>query len=166
MQKDINQVLQENSSAVKRLFRRNHIYGEPNMETVRQGFEKHGENFMLKLLEIITPTEASFSDLIQPRSAILTTTPIDTKTLATSKVNTTAEPVETGKFWSFWDKLLNGIDSTGKAIGGLKTNISGSVAETPATPEQQAQQAANSRVLYMVAGGFVLLIILILILRK
>lgn len=166
MQKDINQVLQENSSAVKRLFRRNHIYGEPNIETVKQGFEKHGENFMLKLLEIITPTEASFSDLIQPRSAILTTTPIDTKTLAVSKVNATAEPAETGKFWSFWDKLLNGIDSTGKALGGFKTDIAGSAAEPTYTPEQQAQQAANTKLLYYVAAGFVFLILIILILRK
>ena len=166
MQKNIDQVLQENSSAVKRLFRRNHVIGGLNMDTIKKGFEKHGEKFMMDLLEIITPTEASFSGLIEPKSAILVNTPIDTKTLAVSKVNATAEPAETGKFWSFWDKLLNGVSSTGTAINEFKQNLAASPSEPAITPQQQAQQANNSRMLYMVAAGFVLLIILILIIRK
>lgn len=166
MQKNIDQVLQENSSAVKRLLRRSHVVGEPNMESIKKGFEKHGENFMLKLLEIITPDESSFTGLIEPRGAILVNPTLDTKTLATPVKTASTTTADSGKFWGFWDKLLNGIDSTGKAIGGFKTDIAGSAAEPVYTPEQQAQQSSNSRMLYMVAGGFVFLILLILILRK
>jgi hypothetical protein len=151
---------------VKRLLRRSHVVGQPNMESIQKGFDKHGEPFMLKLLNIITPTEAAFTELIQPKSAILSGAAIDTKTLSGVRTQDLAASNETGKFWSFWDKLLNGIGSTGEALGKFKNDIAADTANPEYTQQQAATIASNTKILYMVAAGFVALIILILILRK
>jgi len=161
--KDIEQVLQENEFQVKQLLRRSRVVGEVDMNSIQRGFEKHGEPFMLKLLEIITPTEASFTDLIAPKQAVLTTTPIDTKTLMTS---TTSNTATTGKVWTFWEKLLGAVGSTGQALGQFKNDLAAAPSQTETSPEQIATAASNSKLLYMVAAGFVVLIIIILILRK
>ena len=161
--KDINQVLQENSFKVKQLLRRYRIIGEPNMESIQRGFDKYGEPFMLKLLEIITPTESSFTELITPKSAILQTAPVDTKTLMTSKATNT-ETTEKG--WSFWDKLLGTVGNTGEALAKFKNDLAAEPATTETTPEEIAAAANNSKILYLVAAGFVALIIIILILKK
>jgi hypothetical protein len=160
---NIDQVLQQNSFQVKQLLRRARIIGEPNMDSIQRGFEKQGDTFMLKLLDIITPTEAGFGELIQPQSAILPT--VSTTTLAPMK--TTATTTEsTGKVWTFWEKLLGGIGATGEALGKFKTDLAAQPSQTETTPEQKVAASSNSKILYMVAAGFAVLIILILILRK
>jgi hypothetical protein len=163
---NIDQVLQQNSFQVNQLLRRSRIIGEPTMESIQRGFEKHGEPFMMKLLQIITPTESSFSDLIQPKTVILSTG-VSTTQLMPIKTATTATTTETtGKVWTFWEKLLGGIGATGEALGKFKNDLAAEPSKTETTPEQVAAAASNSKILYMVAAGFVALIILILILRK
>lgn len=160
---DITQVLQQNSFQVRQLLRRSRIIGEPNMDSIQRGFEKHGESFILKLLQIITPTESSFSSLIEPKSALLSSG-VSTTTLMPMKTTAPAATAETGKVWTFWEKLLSGINATGETIGKLKTDIN---APTPEPVEGQAAQTANNaKMLYYIAGAFAALIILILILRK
>lgn len=165
---DITQVLQQNSFQVRQLLRRSRIIGEPNMDSIRRGFEKHGESFMLKLLQIITPTEASFTNLIAPKSAILTTG-VSTTQLMPMKTTAPAAPVPEqveGKVWTFWEKLLSGINATGETIGKFKADATSAVPDATITPEQAAKTANNAKMLYYIAGGFAALIILILILRK
>lgn len=162
---DITQVLQQNSFQVRQLLRRSRIIGEPNMDSIQRGFEKHGESFMLKLLQIITPTESSFSSLIEPKTAILSSG-VSTTTLMPMKTTAPAATVETGKVWTFWEKLLSGINATGETIGKFKADATAAVPDATITPEQAAQTANNAKMLYYIAGGFAALIILILILRK
>ena len=162
---DINQVLQQNSFQVKQLLRRSRIVGEPNIESIQRGFEKGGEPFMMKLLQIITPTEASFTALIQPKSAVLSTG-LDTKTLMPMKTTVATGTAATGKVWTFWENLLSGISATGETIGKFKADATAAVPDATITPEQAATTANNTKMLYYAAGAFGVLIILILILRK
>lgn len=160
---DIAQVLQANSFQVKQLLRRARIVGEPNMDSIQRGFNKHGETFMLKLLDIITPTEAGFTALIQPKSALLQSG-INTTKLMPMAVQTDGRPSPEGRtIWTFWEKLLGGIGATGEAIGKFKTDIAAPV-QTAGGPSPDT--AKNTKLLYMAASGFVAMIILILILRK
>jgi len=161
---NINAVLESRSFEVKQLLRRNRIIGPPNIDSIKRGFDKAGVPFMMKLLAIITPTESSFTDLIQPRQAILTAAPINTQKLTISSV---PEPVEgKAKIWTFWDNLLNGINKTGETVNKFKTDISGTATDQAPTPEAAAAAAAKSKTLYLVAAGIVILIILILIFKK
>lgn len=161
--KDITQVLENNSFEVKQLLRRARIVGEPNMESIQRGFNKHGEPFMMKLLQIITPTEASFTALIQPKSAVLNSGLSQTQLMPMQ----TATPTEsTGKVWTFWEKLLNGIGATGETLGKFKSDVAGTQQQPEVTAQQAVITAQNSKMLYLVAGGFVALILLILIIRK
>jgi hypothetical protein len=159
---DINQVLDQNSVKVRQLLRKHHVIGEPNMDSIRRGFDKHGSRFMLKLLGIITPPESRFSAQMSAFSYDPLADPLSDETwAAVEKENT---PVASqGKFWSFWDNLLGKIGQTGEAIGQFQTDAAGQPTQTP---EQLAIAAANTRTLYMVAAGFVALLIIILIVKK
>jgi hypothetical protein len=159
---NIEQVLQQNSVRVGILLRKHRITGPPTMDTIKKAFEQKGERFMLELMEIIVPDQSNFEALITPRSGAIATQPIDTKKLAPMNT-TTAQPP--GGFWSFWDKLLNTVDNTGEAIQKFKTDL-----QTDAPPQYDAaaaaQAASQTKTLYLVAAGFVALIVIILLVRK
>jgi len=163
--KNIEQVLQENSFKIAHLLRRHHVYGTPNMETIKKAHDQHGEAFMLKLMEIIVPENSNFTELIKPKTALLSSN-INTTTLATSANPANAAPAANGKFWDFWQNLLNGVGATGQALGQFKTDVTGANATTPEVIQQQAAAANQARTLYIVAGAFVALVIIILLIRK
>jgi len=160
---DINTVLEQNSFAIKSLLRRSRILGDPNMESIQKGFEKHGEQFMMKVLQIITPTQSSFTELITPKSAVLTSSPANNTLMPIN--TTTPAAATTGKGWLFWNSLLAGINSTGEALGKFKTDLTGSTT-VPVSATQAAKDASNTKTLYMVAAAIVALIVIILIVKK
>ncbi len=161
---DINAVLLQNSFPIRSLLRRYGILGEPTMDSIQKGFARHGDNFMMKVLQIITPQQSSYTNLLTPRSGLINSSQLDTTIL--QPMGATAD---TGsKTWNFWDKLLNGINATGEAIGKLKTNVAGNNEApviTPQATQQAAQDASQTKTLYMVAAAFVAIIILILIFK-
>ena len=158
---NIEQVLQHNSARVGQLLRKHRIIGAPNMDTIKKAFEQKGERFMLELMEILVPNQSNFEDMIQPRSGTIAQT-IDTKTLAPMNA-TTSKPQ--GGFWSFWDKLLNTVDNTGEAIQKFKTDMQ-TDAPQDYDPNAAAKADSQTKTLYLVAAGFVALIVIILIFRK
>jgi hypothetical protein len=162
----INEVLQSNRFAVSQLLRRYRVIGEPNMQTIERAFNRHGEAFMLKLLDIITPDHASFTALIEPKQAIVTSSgTLDTKTLATSQAST-GTTASTGKFWKFWDDLLTGISKTGETLGEFKANLETSPTDYELTDEEKAAQQNRTRMLFWVVGAIIVLMLLILIFKK
>jgi hypothetical protein len=158
---NIEQVLKQNSVRVGILLRKNRIVGPPTMDTIKKAFDQKGERFMLELMEIIVPDQSHFEALIQPKAGNIAQI-IDTKTLAPMK-STTTQPQ--GGFWSFWDKLLNTVDNTGEAIQKFKTDINSDTAQ-PIDPAAAAQAASQTKTLYLVAAGFVALILIILLVRE
>jgi hypothetical protein len=162
--KDISQVLQENSFAVKNLLRRYHVYGPLDMDTVQEAYKKHGSEFMMKLLAIITPQQSGFTSPLSQIPTLSGTVPtiVDTKTLAAA---TKAESVSTSNGWSFWDNLLNAVSKTGEAIGQFKIDSAGNaISESQQQPITATQ--FNPKTLYIAAGILAFIIILILIFKK
>jgi hypothetical protein len=158
---NIEQVLQQNSVRVGILLRKNRIIGPPTMDTIKKAFDQKGERFMLELIEIIVPDQSHFEALIQPKSGIIAQS-IDTKKLAPMN-STTTQPQ--GGFWSFWDKLLNTVDTTGEAIQKFKSDLNSDPIQA-VDPVEEAKAASQTKTLYLVAAGFVALIVIILLVRK
>lgn len=159
---NIQEVLNKNRFAVSELLRRYNVPGKVDMKTIERAYNSHGEPFMLKLLNIITPDESSFSELIQPRTGLISSSTTQTALMPMKPAATASE----GKAWTFWDKLLNAVGNTGKTIGQFKTDIAKTAGEPDYTPEQIVTQENNKKTLYLVAGGLVAVILLILILKK
>lgn len=159
---DLSVILTKNSFAVKELFRRYNVMGNPSPATIQAAYNKHGDRFMMKLLSIITPNEtSSYTDTltpIKPLSGVIQST-IDTKTLAIP-TGATTESKSSG--WTFWEKLLTAVSDTGKTIGQFKTDAAGN--QIPV--EVGSTSNNNSKLLYIGAAAFALLIIMILIFRR
>lgn len=162
---DISTVLQQNDFEVRQLLRKSHIIGEPNIETIRRGYETQGDMFMMKLLTIITPKKSNFSNLtpMTSISGVIPTIP-DTPKLVTSILPTVQTDNSKTSAWSFWDKLLNAIGKTGETINQFKTDTSQKTIDYQV--QADPQKAVQRNYLYWIAGGFVLLLIVILIMRK
>ena len=148
----IQTLLDNKSFEVEGLLRKHKIAGPLHIDTIKKAYDAKGEPFMMDLLAIITPTSnyttVLNNDLMVPRKGQLVTT---------------AQPA-TGKGWTFFDNLLNLATKTGETIGSVKNDVSGQ-AKTDAMYLAQ-QNASNSNMLYVVAAGFIALIIIILILKK
>jgi hypothetical protein len=162
---NFQQVLNDNYAEVKRLLRRRKVIGDVNPATIEKGFNRHGERFMLELLEIITPDDSSFTGLISPQMAsdaagfmsYASQNPV-------SGYELEKEIEQKGKFWGFWDNLLNRVDSTGKAIGQLKYDAAGYNAQVQ--PPAYMQQAQSQKNLLMIGGGLLAFILVLLIIFK
>lgn len=153
-----NQILQSNRFEVEQLLRRYRVLGPANMETIRRAHNQYGENFMMKLLEIVTPrNEAAFTSLMTPEN------PFVADALEYSREQ---QPQKTGKFWQFWNNLLNTVDRTGETIGEFKRDVSGIPPETEFLAYQAQAQRARSNSIFMAAGAVVLILVLILIFKK
>lgn len=82
----------------------------------------------------------------------------------TSNATSTAT---TGKGWTIFNNILKGAGMVGDTISGLRADLLGELSpdEIAATAQAEQQQAANSRTIMYVAGG-VLLIVLVLLFVK
>ena len=153
------QVLNDNYSGVKRLLRRRNVIGEVCPGTIEKAFHRHGEKFMLELLEIITPDDSNFTGLFAPLSP---------EAINYAGGNTIPElELENavkagGKFWSFWDNFLNRVDTTGKTIGQFKFDSSGLNQPYQQYPLPQD----NTRLIYAGAGLLIVVVVLLLIFKK
>jgi hypothetical protein len=165
---EINQVLDQHNFEVKNLLRRYRVMGEPTIDTIKKAHDQHGETFMMRLLNIITPT-SNLTPLLTPISPFVTTEQtLDTKTLSGSASTISAS--QPGKVWTFWEKLLNGISSTGETIGGFKDSLTGSASASAvsnsAAPGELVEPKTRSMLIYGAAGLLVVVVVLILIFRK
>ena len=160
---NVDELLQKNSVRVGILLRKHRITGAVDMDTIKKAFERKGENFMIELMQILVPDQSNFETLIQPKSAILAAPKLETKNLMPMN-STTTQPQ--GGFWSFWDKLLNTVATTGEAIQQFKTDVQTAPASAYETAAQEKQAASHTKTLYLVAAGIVALIVIILIIRK
>lgn len=165
---DIQMLLNQNKTAVSHLLQRYKIAGGVNMESIKKGHDKYGENFMMRLLEIIVPDTNNFSTLITPATGAFLQTGIQ-KTLSASQTaqleEIQSQAATKGKFWIFWDNLLGRIGQTGATIGQFREDAAGTV-NSEEYLSYQAQQRNQSRVIFAVAGVFVVLVVLLLIFRK
>ena len=151
---DINKILQQNAEAVKMLLRRYRVLGDPNIETINAAHRTHGAAFMAELMTILTPS-SSFTGLggiIQPGGLV------DSALQSQQQQNQ-----QKGKFWIFWDNLLNRVDSTGKAIGQFKYDSAGNAIYQDASYIQQQQ---TQKMVLVIAGLIVVAIVAILIFKN
>lgn len=160
---DIQTILDTHGIEVRGLLRKHNIPGDMTIDAIKRGYDEKGEQFMMELLQIITPTSSYNAQLYStsPSAYDPYADPLSDE-YATPDTATT-----TGKGWLFWDNLLNYANKTGETIGAVRKDISG----TGDTAVQNAsattlQQNASTNMLYYVAAGFVALIIIILIFRK
>jgi len=159
----IEQVLENNKFKLSALFRRYGMGAKPlTVDSIRAGYEKNGEPFMLKVLEILVPDNSSFEGLIKPISATVSApgSAIDTKVLMPMT------PADKSKTWGFFEKLLNGVGSLGETIGQFKRDVTSDPAGIEYTATQEAAAKRQTNIIYMVAGGLLLLILIILLIRK
>jgi len=161
---NIEQVLDYYRPEVGFLLRKYRVIGDVNMDTIKKAHGQYGERFMMDLLEIITPDDASFTNLFTLEN------PFVQNLIATQQQQVTKQDVasaQSGKFWSFWDNLLNGINKTGETIKDFKSDIN-------QPPESQAYQTAavpvvnadRNKTILIIAGVLVVSIVAILIFKK
>ena len=148
---DIQTILDNHSIEVQGLLRKHKISGPLEIDTIKKGYDQKGDTFMMELLQIITPT-SNFTSLQDYEASVAT------------PVTATATTATTGKGWAFFDNLLNLATKTGATIGSVQNDVSGQA--TANATYLASQNASNSNMLYIVAAGFIALIIIILILKK
>lgn len=164
----LNDILQKNRFAVDNLFRSYKVCGSSDLDKIHNGYQSHGEAFMMKLLSIITPEgqNSNFDNtLLESKLPDPYVVPLVTSSATPSA---TAVP---GKGWTFWKNFLGALSSTGKAVGGVISDIKTPIAATdPVLVQQQAATAATeaktTNTLYIFAGVFVAVILIILITKK
>lgn len=168
---DLDILLNKNRREVNNLYRHYKVTGSNDLEKIRSGYENQGQNFMMKLLEIIVPKD-HFSNytttLLEPRMATPDLIGLQQSTTVPLSIDTsTAKP----KTWAFWDNFLGAVASTGKTIGGVMADINNP--QSQATPEQQAQayqlaaqEKKNTNTIYIAAGALLVIILVVLILKK
>lgn len=157
---DIQSILQNHSFEVQGLLRKHKIAGDLSISTINKAYSQKGERFMMELLQIITPTSNFNYDPLAD--------PLSDETLAAEAAEYDASHATnqtTGKFWTFWEKLLGTAVDTSKAIGQSKTNLSTPIG-ADGLPIPLYQETTNTNLLWLVAGGFVVLIVIILIFKK
>jgi hypothetical protein len=159
---DIQTILDTHSIEVQGLLRKHNIPGNMSIDAVKRGYDEKGEQFMMELLQIITPT-SSFLGLGSKSAPTFSYDPYADP--LSDEYATPDTTTATGKGWLFWDNLLNYANKTGETIGAVKKDISGT-GDTQRGSAITLQQDASTNMLYYVAAGFVALIIIILIFRK
>lgn len=158
------QVLNDNYAEVKRLLRRRNVIGDVSPATIEKAFQKHGEKFMMELLEIITPNDSNFSGLFLPLSSEAINYAQGNSVVPELELEKAVK--EGGKFWSFWDNLLNRVDNTGQTIGNFKINSSGFNQQPYNQAAQYPAQTFNPRLIYAAAGFLVVVVVLLLIFKN
>lgn len=167
---DIQSILQNHSFEVQGLLRKHKIAGDLSVDTINKAYNLKGEQFMMELLKIITPTSSflgigkgnGFLGLGKSTKESASDEDEDEDIADTATVTA---PKETGRFWTFWEKLLGTAVDTSKAIGQSKANLSTPIG-ADGLPIPLYQETTNTNLLWLVAGGFVVLILIILIFKK
>ncbi len=170
---DLQPILDKNSFEVAGLLRRHKIAGPVTVETIKTAYDRKGEQFMMELLNIITPEKTSpFLGLFEgkakaKKAAEAAAAQEDDSWQPESSDTSMTDPgaKSTGKFWSFFDKVFTTTEKAGQVIGQFKTDSAGNQLPTAGQPGY-VDPAANNKILYWVAGGFIALIIIILIVKK
>lgn len=142
---NIEDTLKYHDKAIRMLLKRYRIYGPVTMDKINEAHSKYGEDFMIKLLQIVTPETSNFTAL----TGLATTAAVEA-----TQLNSTTQTG--GKFWSFMDKLLGTVDRTGYTISNFKSNIDGSNSAAAYDLEVKAMRNRNIMI------GAVVLIVLVL----
>lgn len=152
----MEELLKKHEKQISVLFRRRRINGPVNIETINQAYNRHGQSFMMELLQIITPNQTSnFTNLGQ---IVLPGGFVDTAV----KSQAPAQPAK-NKFWSFWDNLLNRVDSTGKVIGQFKYDAAGN---TIYQDNEYLRQQQTQKTVVIIAAVIVVALVALLIFKK
>ena len=173
---DLQPILDQHSFEVTGLLRKHKIPGPVCTDTIKTAYDRKGEPFMMELLKIITPSTSNFLGLFEGKaktaasSENITYDPLadplsdETAAAAMAENSTTVKP---GKFWSFFDNVFSTAKKAGETIGQFKTDSAGTgTAVAPVAGQAGYVDPANSTILYWVAGGFIALIVIILIFKK
>jgi hypothetical protein len=171
---DLQPILDKNSFQVAGLLRRHKIAGPVTVATIQTAYDRKGEQFMMELLNIITPEKTSpFLGLFEGKAKAKKAAeaaaydpladPLSEETYNAALAE--SQPKQTGKFWSFFDKMFSTTEKAGQVIGQFKTDSAGNQLPTAGQPGYVDPQASN-KMIYWVAGGFIALIIIILIVKK
>lgn len=173
---NFDKLTQKHRQSLDNLYRAYKLNGRTDIEKIKAGFDLYGENFVMKVLSIITPKdhvshfEATLEAKLPTPEIVGLQTPVYTTTGAPA--STTATPTATtGKGWAFWEKFLTAAGNTGKTIGGIISDVSNTTANQTAEQQAQAMQlqqaeASNTRTLYVIAGVFLAVILLIFAFKK
>ena len=162
---DFDKSINENRFEVDNLFRAYKLNGKEDIDKIRAGFDEYGEAFMLKFLSITVPKEhtSHYETTLEAR-------------LPTPEVVGLQKPIytddtTTGKGWAFWEKFLGAAQQTGSTIGSILNDVNNPGSQQTAEQQAQAMQiqateAKSSKTLYVIAGLFLAVIILIFAFKK
>jgi hypothetical protein len=158
---DIQKLLDEHRSLVAGLLRKHKISGEVNAETIKRAYDAKGEHFMMDLLAIITPN-GSTSNYTPDLTSLM---PMKSgQPVSTLQPGILTPAPAKGKAWTFLDNLFNTATKAGEAIGSVQKNTA-----DPNTAQMliiQQAETDKTNMLYLIAAGFIALILIILIFKK
>ncbi len=163
---DMENILNAYRVEIEGLLRRHKIAGPVTVETIRQAHDQKGAYFMMDLLKIITPESPYTTDLMAPRMAGPITAGLVIPTSYTEAKAAEADAATTGKAWNFWDNLLNYVGKTAATIAQAKTAINSPGPVDPMAEVPAPAGTPRTNIVYLIAAGFVVLIVVILIFRK
>ena len=163
-------LISQNRFAVDNIFRTYKATGVKDIDKIRSGYEANGDTFMMKLLSEIVPKEhfSNFTTtLMESKSATPYTAPLVTDFQTASD----SSAPSTGKGWTFWSNFLTAIGTTAKTAGTALADLKNPQSTASAQQQQaaiqlQATEATTNKTLYVVAGVFLAVILIVLIMKK
>lgn len=171
----IQEILEDHSIEVSGLLRKHKIAGDLSIDTINKAYGIKGEQFMMELLQIITPT-SNFTSLAGAESWVYDplADPLSDETYnsylneggASSAANSVISNSKnsssiTGSAGSIWNTLLGGV---GSLLNPQATQTS--IANATAAQLALQQNANSNSMIYLIAGIFVLFIIIFLFFKK
>lgn len=170
--KNFDKSVAEHRSELDNLYRSYKLNGLTDIEKIHNGFDLYGEQFILKVLAIITPKShvEHFETVLESKLPTVDVAGLQTSTYTTQQL-ASAATANTSKGWTFWEKFLTAATDTGKAVGSILGNIKNPQSELTAEQKQQAMQlqateASNSKMLYILGAAFLAVILIILVVKK
>lgn len=168
----IESKLQQYRPEIRVLLKKNNCYfGRVDMAAIQRAHKKHGESFMLKLLEIITPDDSSFTNLAG--IATIGAVQAQQNLTAAQQLEAATDEKKGGKFWGFWENLFNTVDKAGQTVADFKADVYSDPNKqfydgAPVNIQQQQllQQKKTQNLIFAAGGALLLLVIVLLIIKK
>lgn len=156
---NIDLLLSKNQFAVQELLRQNHILYSDIKQGIKLGYERHGESFAIKLINILSKDQnlSNSSDNTMGPEA-----PQGSWVDDNGVTHVPGADGGSGNFWNIWGNLLGYVGQTGSTYNQFMKDISGT-----SSPEQSQYNYEGSKLTWLYwAGGLLLLIILLILIFK